>query len=300
MTSELPQPVEPASPRSDETLSALSSLVGLVVAPATAVTSLLYYFGWKRTQYFWQSFGFNERLLSYNTQDFLLRSVDALFYPAALVLLMALAIRSLHNPLTAYIVQSRWAGITERTLIVVGAALILVTLLGPWWRLVDESAVITPVGFASGVLLIAYSQSIHKLASPPAGSPSRGSGIVRLVLLALLLFIAAFWSVDNWARIVGRSRAEGIINQQLSGLPGATLYSRNRLQLGGGVTETVLKDGQDAYPFRYSGLRLLGYSNKKFFLLPKDWSRAADPGFVLTDDDAVRVDFTAPIEGRPG
>ena len=65
-------------------------LIGLVVAPTTLVTALAFYFGWVLTNSRASYFGIDASALGYSTQDYLLRSADALFVPLGSVFVLAL------------------------------------------------------------------------------------------------------------------------------------------------------------------------------------------------------------------
>ena len=64
-------------------------VLGSVVAPATLITALLYYFGWTATHASAAYLGIDESLLSFSTQDYLLRSVNPVFWPLAVGLIVA-------------------------------------------------------------------------------------------------------------------------------------------------------------------------------------------------------------------
>lgn len=259
------------------------------------MTSLLYYFGWKRTQYFWQEFGVNERLLAYTTQDFLIRSIDALFIPVAFALAAALAVRAADGRVSRKVAESRWGARAHWALVATGSALVLGTLVGPFFGLLNPSNVTTPLALGLGVLLVAWADRIRRAPGPRRLAPQGPALTPNVVLVSLLLFVATFSAADNWARVVGQSRALGVIQEHMIGLPGAVVYARDRLAVrGDGVEEEALPEPPGEYHFRYSGLKLLGYSNKKYFLLPVGWSTATGNTIVLADDESVRLELLAP------
>jgi len=83
-------PATVASP-SPSARSALE-LAGLVVAPTTLVTALAFYFGWVLTNSRASYFGIDASALGFSTQDYLLRSADALFVPLGTALVLALGV----------------------------------------------------------------------------------------------------------------------------------------------------------------------------------------------------------------
>jgi hypothetical protein len=47
------------------------------------------------------------------------------------------------------------------------------------------------------------------------------------------------------------------------------------------------------FPYRYSGLRLLIFRDKRWFLLPAQWrSGAVASAIILTDSDQIRVELS--------
>ena len=85
-------PATVASPSPSPSPSARSALelAGLVVAPTTLVTALAFYFGWVLTNSRASYFGIDASALGFSTQDYLLRSADALFVPLGTALVLAL------------------------------------------------------------------------------------------------------------------------------------------------------------------------------------------------------------------
>ena len=70
-------------------------LVG-VVAPTTLLVALAYYFGWRREEAFAGYFGIDPALLELSTDQYVLRSVDALFAPVVALLLVAFGALAIH------------------------------------------------------------------------------------------------------------------------------------------------------------------------------------------------------------
>src|ERR687891_1139456 len=87
-TEELPSRATPARGRS--AWSSVSEVITTFVAPTTLVGALVFYFGWTRTRAWWLYFGIDPSVLGFSNQDYVLRSVNALF-PALLVVAIAAA-----------------------------------------------------------------------------------------------------------------------------------------------------------------------------------------------------------------
>src|SRR3954467_2446299 len=75
--------VTPEGGASDPTHAVRATFKGLsAVIPATsAVTALLYYYGWTRSSVEARRLGLEDSLLGYSTQDYLLRSMSSMLAP---------------------------------------------------------------------------------------------------------------------------------------------------------------------------------------------------------------------------
>src|ERR687891_2692220 len=87
-TEEPPSRTTPARGRS--AWSSVSEVITTFVAPTTLVGALVFYFGWTRTRAWWLYFGVDPSVLGFSNQDYVLRSVNALF-PALVVVAIAAA-----------------------------------------------------------------------------------------------------------------------------------------------------------------------------------------------------------------
>ena len=74
----------------------VAGLIVAVVAPVTLITALAYYFGYRREEAFAGYFGIDPSTLGFTTNDYVLRSVDALFVPVTVLLLVAFGAVFLH------------------------------------------------------------------------------------------------------------------------------------------------------------------------------------------------------------
>ncbi|MDP1848733.1 MAG: hypothetical protein Q8K79_13145 [Solirubrobacteraceae bacterium] len=275
-------------------------LVGLVVAPTTLVTALAYYFGWVLTNSRARYFGIDASALGYSTQDYLLRSADALFVPLGAVIVLALAIVSLHAAVTRVMEGEqgrRRLRVAARGAIGVGALLFAFGVVA-----VFEPVTFSPhYLFASsspgvGIALVAY--GVHLLErvraadskgrSPLADVTTRRAAVA---LVALLIVLSGFWTASEYADALGRGRAQSLA-AGLGGQPSVTVFSPRRLHIDApGVTERRLTGRDRAYGYRYAGLRMLVRSNGKYFLVPDGWRRGVSPAIVLADSADYRFEF---------
>jgi len=278
-------------------------LIGLVVAPTTLVTALAYYFGWVLTNSRASYFGIDASALGYSTQDYLLRSADALFVPLGSVFVLALggvwlhafALRQLRRPAARPRLRiAAWAAVG------VGGVLFA---LGVW-------AVFKPVSFSPhylfrsaspgiGIALLAYGLALlERIGAAERGQPRRTESIASvrataIALVALLVVLSGFWTASEYAEALGRGRAQQLA-ATLHLRPQVTVYAPKRLAIdAGGVSEERLAGDDVAYRYRYSGLRLLVRSGGQYFLVPDGWTRRDGTAIVLADSSSYRFEFGA-------
>lgn len=273
-------------------------MIGLVAAPLTLITALLFYVGWVRTQYLFGHFGIDPALVGLSNQDYLLRSVDGIYAPAGLLLGLGLLGLWTHGLVRRLLVE---AGRRHR----VAALGTAVSTVGAIGFLIGAVALASPLSvpvqplFAAlllggGCIAVGYGRWLLRclpgMRRRPVELPGRRP--VELTLLSLLVVLSLFWAATEFAAAVGRGRAQAFASG-LAARPGVVVYSAQRLFLTGpNILEEVLSDQPTAaYHYRYSGLRLLSESPSRLFLLPTAWT----PGtatLVVDYGAGVRVDLT--------
>ena len=170
-----PPPAESADPT--RSLRATLRGIGSVVAPTSAVTALLYYFGWTRTTVQATRLGLDESLLGYSTQDYLLRSITSMLAPLVVGLIAILLGLALHAVLTAWIhrtggrAEKSTADPVRRRLLarmvstIAAAGLVLLALGGAGTRVARPSYelyVVTPVCVTLGLVLLVYAANLYR------------------------------------------------------------------------------------------------------------------------------------------
>jgi hypothetical protein len=294
-----------AAQRPGMSLERAVQVVTAIIAPTTLLTALLFYFGWIRTNALFQYFGVDATVLGFTTQDYLLRSTEALYVPLGTLLVVGLAGTWAHGQVEAWLAGHRPGGLPRRTALalgavgVVGLALFARGVAGvavP--RLSRDGFLVTPVCLGLGAILGAYAQWLWRRLRQPPGrrggvSRPRWPGLVGLGLVAMLVVLSLFWATTDYARAYGRGRAVAYA-RDLVVRPGVVVYSAERLFLQGpGVREQALPAGQRAsYRYRYSGLRLLTEAHGRLFLLPAGWTTTDGAAVVLAGGDQLRVEFT--------
>lgn len=258
-------------------------LVNLVIAPVTVVTALLYYFGWVRTGAFFSTFGIEQQLLGYSPQDYVLRSAGVAFRPAAwgllgaagalaavwLVRVMARRFPSRATPLRVAMAA------TGTTLLLVALAVLL-------------GIVQTTRPLAAAVSLAVGAVLLHLAAEPAPASVGRS--VPLRLLLGGTLALAAFWACAVYAQASGRALANAYA-QNPTLRPGVVVYSEQDLQLTGpSISHDVLASGETTR-HRYTGLRLLMFSDERWFLIPERWATDGSTSSVVLDDERLRVEL---------
>jgi hypothetical protein len=168
----------------------------------------------------------------------------------------------------------------------------------PYSSLLRE--LLAPLGFATGVALVAYAGHIYGRARSQPRADVNSIGLeprwlrpAGLGLVAVLITINLLWAITHYADALGRTDGYQLAYSQFSDHPAVVVNSTKRLFLDpfGGVEETRLGGKDAAYQFRYSNLRLLIQSGGKYFLVPSGYSVADPVVIVLNDNDTVSVQF---------
>ena len=298
-----PLPVDPT-----RSLRSAFRGIGSIVGPTSAVTALLYYFGWTRTTIEAHLLGLDDSLLGYSTQDYLLRSMSSMFGPLVVGLLAALAGLGLHAAVVAWV---RDAGGPDdprvRRLLrhgilalaaVAGIALAVGSMGARVRRPSDMVYVASPMCVTAGLVGICYAANLHRrfLAHRRGDAVAGELKTLRSVsatIVVLLLVLSLFWNVSHYAAVRGRNLA-ATVEALLPRQPTVVVYSAKRLYLQAPVVETRLETaGADAqvseYQYAYTGLKLLFRSDHRYFLRPAAPGSRAN--IVIPDALDIRLEF---------
>lgn len=263
------------------------SFAGNIVAPATALSALLFYFGYVSTRAQYLYFGLDVDTIGLSTQAFVMRSPQPLLVPVLVLFLLvagAVAVnRWLAPRLTGHtrVTLAMGAGVLAAGLV----ALFSYPATGRW----TYYPLVTPVLLAAGAGITAYTMGLRH-------------GPVRLrVALWLTVAAAVFWTNATLAQWSGTGLGQEQAGR-LNELPRVVLDTRERLYLrNADVTETVLQaeEGQ-TFRYRYRGLRLLVQNGDRMFLVPCTERVTPCPHhqdsatLVVRLSDSTRVQFLAP------
>ena len=291
----------PAAPEDtkDPGLSAAVDFVTRVVAPASLLTAILYYFGYVRELALFGYFGVDLGSVQFSTTDYLVRSAGTIFLPVGTVLACGVLALLLHHLLTLTLSRAsrNWrraswtvTGTAAMALLILGVA----GLEAP--RDVDLSPVTPPVALGTGALLAEYTvylAAAYASLPPQLTDTLRATRLPRRILIGALLLVSAFWATAVVAEQRGNAVAQAI-EASLPVQPEAVVYSSQRLQITGpGITETRLSPTDAAFAFRYNGLRPLIHSGGHWFLLPAGWTHSNGATVIILPDTepGIRVEL---------
>lgn len=269
-------------------------LVALVVAPTTLVTALLYWIGFELVEARSGYFGIAVGTLGFSTTDYLIRGVEAGIVQVIVLLLAVLAAglvyaaarrladRTWNSPWFWRVVWIVFS--ISGTITVVATYAVFRPLPAPidWYML-------PPLLLATAPLI---SYSATRLLAP---NDMATSLLVRVCAAAVIgiTLVSVFWGASLYADALGRGRAQELA-AALYGLPRVTVFSERPLGIEPGVAvgQRLLGEEAGRYQIRYTGLRLLVRSDKKYFLLHDRWTPASGKVLVIPDDSEIRVEFS--------
>lgn len=294
--------------------------VALIGSPLAVGTVLLFYFGWVRTRVQAQALGYDTTVLDMTTVDYLLKSVNVLFVPIVVVLVLALCLNRLHTKLVGSTPEgagerhateqagreptgqtvakphadsppekappelpSLWARGLKHAWIG-WLAIGMVLFLG----VPQVQSYVIPFAICLSIATYLYSRS--RSVGQKLDLPETVPVSMRTVLVLLLAF-GLFWATERVARAAGTAFAEDIAARPQQ-LPSTTVYSKEDLLLAGsGVAREQVGGPSSAFRFRYTGLRLLQRNGDRYFLLDLNGTPASARLVVLRDGEGLRVEL---------
>lgn len=289
-------------------ISRVGKLFGKVVAPATLLTALLFYFGWSFAYWFFNYLGVNSTLLGLTTQDYLMRSVDGLFFPLMVVAVVCLAVmwgRAALPDRLAPVWRDRLSPVSARVSAAIGLLLLVNGITGVFPRthtVLNSGLDVAPLSLVAGLLLLAYAKHAHRRSWGRVGK--RGGAdwqsLAEWTATFLLVGLALFWAANDYSAALGTTRAREFVSE-LAQSPGARVFSNKNLSLHApGVAMTRCSDPEAAYHFRYDGLVLVLQSNDQYLLLPRAWTPSTGVAIILPRSDAVRLEFVPATTRQSG
>jgi hypothetical protein len=268
-----------------------------VVGPLTLLTALAYYFGWRRERAFAGYFGIDPTVLGLSSDDYVLRSVEALFAPFAALLLVCFAVLCA-RVLLADAVAPRW--VSEVAAIVGIAALAIGVALAAGHGISSSYIYLQALAPAVGVSLVAYALIEMRKHHHSGADRASVSGLRYLTLSVIL--VSLFWATAEYADHRGTNEARKLA-ANLAIDPTVTLYSKENLDIDpsayaatkGCPVVNVQKNARSDYPWIYSGFTLLLRNDGDYFITPTPpdgvWTPRGEPVLIIPDNDSIRVEF---------
>lgn len=280
------------------------SIGGSIIAPATAITTLLFYFGYVSSRAQYDYFGVDVDLVGLTTQDYVMRSPQPLLVPLLVITLACALLLGAHTLVRRRVTEpDRLRELARRT-VVAGLALlvagVLLLFLYPLLQDWAEYPLMTPLVLVAGGSLTGWGLMQLRRLDAEAAAAERGTQRravdaleVAIVLVWVAVAAGVFWTtatIADWSgRGLGKEQA-----RELRELPSVILDTQESLFLpaGMGVVETRLEPAEDgqAFRYRYWNLRLLVEGKDAMFLVPNDWD-AANTTLLVPVDGNVRVRF---------
>jgi uncharacterized membrane protein (DUF485 family) len=272
---------------------------GSVIAPATLLSALLFYFGYVSSRAQYDYFGVDVDTIGLSTQDYVMRSPQSLLVPLLASLVIGAVAMAVHLPVRRRALANPEYRSVVRKGVAVGIAvmaigivlLFLYFLIGSW----TYYHLVTPTVIAVGGSLTAYALMTLRLIDSKTDTQSVPKFGRRGVIVLIWLTVAAcvFWSTATVAQWSGRGRAHEQA-RDLTIFPSVIVDTKEPLSLlpGTVVHEITLNsaDKGDTFRYRYWNLRLLIEGHDRMFLVPNEWSPHGTTLMVPLDGD-VRVQF---------
>lgn len=311
-----------ADERSGSQLERWVSFGTTIIAPATVLSALLFYFGYVSSAEQYKYFGVDVDTIGLSTQDYVMRSPQPLLVPLLVLTLLGIGAMLLHAEIRRRIAAAapdargpmqlvQYRRLARRAVIVglvlLGAGIALL-ISYPYLREWSFFNLVTPLLLAIGAALVAYASRIQTLLHPqtpptpnaglvPAARAHADSSMLALrrsagILIFVVIVANIFWATATIAQWSGRGQAH-YNAAHLDRLPSVILDTQERLFLTdpGVVKETALPTSQgQTFHYRYRHLRLLIEGHDRMFLVPEEWS-ASDSTLIVHLDDSVRVQF---------
>jgi hypothetical protein len=227
-----PTPAVPVPPeRRDESLpsdsgwSILLRSLGAIIGPTTALTAILYYFGWARARAQFIYFAVDQKELGLSTTDYLLRSLAGAFWPVIfllVVIIVGLWIYSTMNQALRNSELARWK--VRAVFACVVAAGVLFAIRGYTGVARPDARDIIWTLLCLGALMVLLWALLAMLLAPRMVRmfPNR---VLRVAMLLLPLGVCAVLLTARRHRVVGLGQGFGYLLTPLSVAAAVALLS---------------------------------------------------------------------------
>jgi hypothetical protein len=122
--------------------------------------------------------------------------------------------------------------------------------------------------------------------------PSRGRRLLDRISAVLILVVTLFWATSNYAEVLGNQIADRLTSH-VNELTSVTVYSPTRLAITApGSQESAITGANQAYRYRYTGLRLYEHTSGRYFLISDGWNPEEGVVIVLPASESIRLEFS--------
>ena len=269
--------------------------LAVILGPTTVLTGCLYYVGHVSTKAFYSYFGISVSALDIPTSAILLRSVEELFDPLTMIVVVSFTAFVLHHVFVVAV--QRQSSTTARRLAVMFASTgLALATLGIAGLAGLVRSIITPWALGLSGIVLEYACWLTTRAAgqdSPLGGLVRAGVNLRRGLFSALVLVAVLWGATAVAETRGTARAQAL-EKSLPVQSQAVVYSRTDLRLTGpGIGLTKLPGTAEDFHYRYNGLRPLLHTDDTWLLLPVGWTSQNGSTVIMLADapDRVRVDL---------
>jgi hypothetical protein len=264
----------------------LAKVLETVGAPLGIVAGFLVFFGGTYSGAYFGWFGVDQRMLRYSIQDQMLQSAQPMFGTAVRVLALVVALWVLDRASTPLRRRPDRLGAAGRAVVL--AAAVVATAVGLLSALgLDAVARIVPPRVAALMMLAG---SLVLLRVRRSGRRAGAGWRTERAVLAAALLLAAFWVTTLYATEAGVGIARQI-DRTPALLPLVTVFSERYVDLPGStVVATQQRSPEGAVLYRYTGLRLLAYSDDRWFLLTGSLPGYRSTVTVVQDRPELRLE----------
>ena len=268
-------------------------LVGTVIAPATLLTALLFYFGRLHATGMFRYLGIDLSVVDLSVQDYLIRSQDGLFFPLTAAAGIALII------IWARALALRYVKDQHRRLVARRAAPVFVLVglgaIGVAARaLVGAPAIVDYPEIPGLCLAVGAICVVVGIRTLTPGPHRDATAIVEWGAVFFLVSVGLFWAVGSYAIEVGTGRAAQI-EGGLAKTPDLVLRSQHPLGIDfDGAEEIACGDPESPSGYRYSGLKLILQSGGNYFVLPANWTHQSGGAVAIPRTDEIQLEFLTP------
>lgn len=264
----------------------LVEILTIVAEAATLVgvtSSLLVFFGSVYTSAFFSYFGV-ANIPDYSVQDQLKFSADVLFGATLRALVIFAVLLTIDRPFFRFARRTDKVG---RRVRIVGLSVGFSTCTAGILVALGYTNLIRVLDVRAAALLLLVGAAVV-LRTLHLERPRQDSVLWRLAAL-LALTLALFWSTALYAYNVGQQIARQV-DEAPAHLPVVTVFTREYIDMpGGAVTATRLSSPDGSAVYRYSGMRMLLFSNNRWFLLTGREQRYRSTVAIIHDDSKYHI-----------